>query len=59
MNKTEAVNELMYITGKGQMACDINLSLAGGDIEKAIIRMQRSYPGLVLNRPPHNKPGPE
>ena len=47
----ETAKELMKITGKGQMACDINLSLAGGDIEKALIRMQRSYPGLVLNRP--------
>jgi len=47
----EVAEELMRITGKGQMACEINLSLAGDDIEKAIVRMQRTYPGLVLNRP--------
>jgi translation elongation factor EF-Ts len=51
MNKAETVNELMYITGKGKMACDISLSLTGGDIEKAIARMKISYPGLRVNRP--------
>ena len=51
MNKAETVNELMYITGKGKMACDISLSLTGGDIEKAIARMKVSYPGLRVNRP--------
>jgi translation elongation factor EF-Ts len=51
MNKAETVNELMYITGKGKMACDISLSLTGGDIEKAIARMKISYPVLRINRP--------
>ena len=51
MNKPETVNELMRITGKGKMACDISLSLTGGDIEKAIARMKISYPGLRVNRP--------
>jgi translation elongation factor EF-Ts len=51
MNKAETVNELMYITGKGKMACDISLSLTGGDIEKAIARMKISYPDLRVNRP--------
>ena len=51
MNKAETVNELMYITGKGKMACDISLSLTGGDIEKAIARMKVSYPGLRVNKP--------
>jgi len=51
MTKTETANELMRLTGKGKMACDISLSLTGGDIEKAIARMKISYPGLRVNRP--------
>jgi translation elongation factor EF-Ts len=51
LNKQETVNELMRLTGKGKMACDISLSLTGGDIEKAIARMKVSYPGLRVNRP--------
>ena len=51
MNKQETVDELMRLTGKGKMACDISLSLTGGDIEKAIARMKISYPGLRVNRP--------
>ena len=47
----EVAEELMRITGKGRMACEINLSLAGDDIEKAIARMKVSYPGLRVNRP--------
>jgi len=51
MTRAETTNELMRLTGKGKMACDISLSLTGGDIEKAIARMKISYPGLRVNRP--------
>ena len=47
----ETTKELMRLTGKGKMACDISLSLTGGDIEKAIARMKISYPDLRVNRP--------
>jgi len=50
MNKQEKINELMRITGKGKMACDIVLSLTGGDIEKSIERMKVSYPGLEVKK---------
>jgi len=50
MNKQEKINELQRITGKGKMACDIALSLAGGDIDKAIERMKTSYPGLEVKK---------
>ena len=50
MNKQEKTNELIRITGKGKMACDIALSLAGGDIEKTIERMKISYPGLEVKK---------
>jgi translation elongation factor EF-Ts len=49
MEKT--TRELMRLTGKGKVACDISLSLTNGDIEKAIARMKTSYPGLRVNRP--------
>ena len=48
MTKQEKINELMRITGKGKMACEISLSLTGGDIDKAIERMKISYPGLEI-----------
>ena len=50
MNKQEKINELMRITGKGKMACEINLALADGDIDKAIERMKISYPGLEVKK---------
>ena len=50
MNKQEKINELMRITGKGKMACDIVLSLTGGDMEKAIERMKRSYPSMEVKK---------
>ena len=50
MNKVELTNELMRITGKGKMACEISLSLTGGDINKAIERMKISYPGLEVKK---------
>ena len=50
MNKQEKINELQRITGKGKMACEINLALAGGDIDKAIERMKKSYPGLEVKK---------
>jgi len=50
MNKQEKINELMRITGKGKMACDIALTLAGGDIEKTIERMKISYPDLEVKK---------
>jgi len=50
MNKQEKLNEIMRITGKGKMACDIALSLAGGDIEKAIERMKSSYPSMEVKK---------
>ena len=48
MTKQEKLNELQRRTGKGKMACDIVLSLTGGDIEKAIERMKKSYPSLEV-----------
>jgi translation elongation factor EF-Ts len=50
MNKVELTNELMRKTGCGKMACEINLALAGGDIDKAIERMKISYPGLEVKK---------
>jgi len=50
MTKQEKLNELQRITGKGKMACDIALSLTGGDIDKAIERMKKSYPGLEVKK---------
>jgi len=50
MNKVELTSELMRITGKGKMACEISLSLTGGDIDKAIERMKISYPGLEVKK---------
>ena len=50
MTKQEKLNELQRRTGKGKMACDIALSLAGGDIDKAIKRMKISYPGLEVKK---------
>ena len=50
MNKQEKINELMRITGKGKMACDIVLSLTGGDMEKAIERMKKSYPSMEVKK---------
>jgi len=50
MNKVELTNELQRITGKGKMACEINMALAGGDIDKAIERMKISYPGLEVKK---------
>ena len=50
MTKQEKINELMRITGKGKMACEISLSLTGGDIDKAIERMKISYPGLGVKK---------
>jgi translation elongation factor EF-Ts len=50
MTKQEKINELMRITGKGKMACEISLSLTGGDIDKAIERMKISYPGLEVKK---------
>ena len=50
MNKQEKLNEIMRITGKGKMACEISLSLTGGDINKAIERMKISYPGLEVKK---------
>ena len=50
MNKVELTSELMRITGKGKMACEISLSLTGEDIDKAIERMKISYPGLGVKK---------
>ena len=50
MTKQEKTNELMRITGKGKLACEISLSLTGGDIDKAIERMKISYPGLEVKK---------
>ena len=50
MTKQEKINELQRMTGKGKMACEINLALAGGDIDKAIERMKKSYPGLEVKK---------
>ncbi len=50
MTKPEKVKELMRITGKGQMACDIALQLSGYDMDRAIERMKISYPGMEVNK---------
>jgi len=50
MTKQEKINELMRMTGCGKMACDIALTLSGGDIEKTIERMKISYPGLEVKK---------
>ena len=44
----EKVENLMKLTGKGRMACEIPLSLAGGDVEKTLERMKKTYPQMVL-----------
>jgi len=46
---TEKTQKLMRMTGQGKMSCEINLQLCGGSIEKAIERMKRTYPSLVIN----------
>ena len=50
MTKQEKINELIRRTGKGKMACEINLALAGRDINKAIELMKKSYPGLEVKK---------
>lgn len=48
MNHEEKVKELMRRTGKGKIACDISLQMAGGSIEKAIERMRIAYPSMEV-----------
>ena len=48
MNKEQKLKELMRRTGKGKLACDIALQLAGGDVEKVIERMRVSYPSMEV-----------
>jgi hypothetical protein len=50
MNKEEKLNEMMRVTGKGKMACDIPLQLCNWDMDKAIARMKISYPGLEVKK---------
>ena len=50
MTKQEKTNEIMRITGKGKMACEIALSLSGYDMEKAIKRMKSSYPSMEVKK---------
>jgi len=50
MTKQEKLNEIMRITGKGKMACEIVLSLTGYNMEDAIERMKKSYPGLEVKK---------
>ncbi len=50
MTKADKLKELMRITGKGQIACDIALQLSGNDIDKAIERMKISYPGMEVKK---------
>lgn len=44
MTKAQKVDELMRITGKGKLACDIALTLAHDSVENALVRMHVSYP---------------
>lgn len=44
------VKELMRRTGKGQIACDVALSLAHNDVDKAVARMRISYPSIEVNK---------
>ena len=55
--KQNKIEKLKEMTGKGQMACDIALSLAGGDVDKAYERMLESYPSL--RGPDYDQPEPE
>jgi len=48
MNKEEMITRLMQKTGKSRLACDIALSLVGGDFQKAIERMKISYPSMEV-----------
>ena len=48
MNHEEKVKELMRRTGKGKIACDISLQMAGGDIQEAIKRMRVGYPTMEV-----------
>lgn len=61
--KQQKVEKLREMTGKGQLACDIALSLAHWDIDAAITRMRVSYPGLVVagdeDKPRQEPPAPE
>jgi hypothetical protein len=50
MNKHEKLIEMMRITGKGKMACEICLQLCGYDMEKTLERMQRSYPSMEVKK---------
>lgn len=50
MNKEEKLNEIMRITGKGKMACDICLQLCDYNMEKTLERMQRSYPNMEIKK---------
>ena len=49
MDKAKYIKEFVEATGKGKMACDINLTLSHWDIDKAIARMTQSYPSLEVD----------
>lgn len=47
-DRQHLVKELMRRTGKGQIACDISLTLAHNDIDKAVERMRIAYPSMEV-----------
>ena len=47
--KQVKLDELMRITGKSKMACDIALQLSGENVDKAIERMKVSYPSMEIH----------
>jgi len=48
LNNEQKVLEVMRLTGKGKMACEINLSLTDWSIDKAIKRMRVTYPSMIV-----------
>lgn len=50
MTTEQKVDELVRMTGKGKLACDICLQMSGGDIEKALERMKMSYPSMEVKK---------
>jgi hypothetical protein len=47
--KKQITEELIRLTGTGKMSADINLSLCGNDLRKAVARMKTTYPGLEVS----------
>ena len=48
--KKQITEELIRLTGTGKMSADINLSLCGYDLRKAVARMKITYPTLEVDQ---------